>query len=353
MTDDIDLPEPLAGTPADSGKRVTIYDVAKVAGVAPSTVSRAYSRPGRVNAETGQRIREIALKLGYHARPVARVDAGEATKLLAFVVADVSNPVYSQIMQGFQIEATTAGYTVMLLDSHEDDLVERRSIESVIDLVDGIVLTSSRMSDSAINQIAKVRPVVAINRVVRTVPSIIPDSTQGMDDVLSLLHEAGHEHVTYLAGPQASWADGMRWRGLVEAAGKLSLKKLRRIGPNPPSPEGGAAAFASWREHPSSAVVAYNDLLAIGFTRAAQASGLVVPDDVSVIGVDNSLVTQIVTPRLTSLAASTQLMGMRAAQVLIRQLQHRSERHAHTLVVPMTLHERESVTTSPTSLKGR
>lgn len=333
-------------------KRVTIYDVAKAAGVAPSTVSRAFSRPGRVNAETGQRIREIALNLGYHARPVTRAEAGEATNLLAFVVADVANPVYSQIMQGFQREATAKGYTVILLDSQESDVSERRCIEGVMRLVDGIVLTSSRMSDSAINQIAKERPVIAINRIVHTVPSIIPDTTQGMRDVLAHLHDAGHRRVTYLAGPQASWADGMRWRGLVDGVGEMGMK-VRRIGPNSPSPEGGAHAWQQWRSHPTSAVVAYNDIMATGFLRAAAHAGLSVPRDVSVIGVDNSIAAQICTPTLTSLAASTQLMGIRAAQVLIHQLEHRSTRRADTLVVPMTLYPRMSVTRPFGDKKGQ
>lgn len=347
-----ELTELPAGTPSDPGKRVTIYDVARVAGVAPSTVSRAFSRPGRVNAQTGQRIREIALKLGYHAHPVLRIEAGEATKVLLFVVADVANPVYSQIMQGFQMEATANGYTAMLVDSQEDDVVERRTIENVLDLADGVVLTSSRMSDSSINQIAKVRPVVTVNRIVSTVPSIIPDTTQGMRLILQNLHDHGHTHVTYLAGPQASWADGMRWRGLVDNAAAFGMK-IRRIGPNTPSPEGGAGAAKQWLSHRTSAVVAFNDLLAIGFMKAVALAGIRVPDDVSVIGVDNSIVTQISTPTLTSLAASTQAMGMQAARVLIQLLRQRSRQHANHIVVPMRLVERHSVGAAAHPQKGQ
>ena len=105
-------------------KQVTIYDVAREAGVAPSTVSRAFARPGRVNAATGERIQQAAAKLGYRAKPISRPKAGEATKVLAFVVADVTNPVYSHIMRGFQQEATTNGYTVLLIE-HDLDVVFR------------------------------------------------------------------------------------------------------------------------------------------------------------------------------------------------------------------------------------
>lgn len=106
-------------------KRVTIYDVAKEAGVAPSTVSRAFARPGRVNAETGQRIHEAAAKLGYRVQPIARPEVGTATNVLAYVVADVTNPVYAHIMKGFQQEANAEGYTVLLIDSHEDPAAAR------------------------------------------------------------------------------------------------------------------------------------------------------------------------------------------------------------------------------------
>lgn len=323
-------------------KRVTIYDVAKEAGVAPSTVSRAFSRPGRVNTQTGARIREIADRLGYRTKPVTRVDHGEATHVLAFVVADISNPVFAQIMRGFQMEATKTGYTVMLIDSQEDDQAERRAIEKVLHLVDGVVLTSSRMSDSSINQIVKVKPVVAVNRHTAGIPSIVPDTTKAVDQAVNHLHKLGHRRITYLSGPPASWADGMRWRAISDACDRLGIY-LRRIGPNPPSLEGGVEGAKVWMRQPTTAVIAYNDLLAIGFVKAVQRRGLTVPEAVSVIGFDNSVASFLTSPSLSSIGPLSAMLGVRAARALITQLRHRSAPSAERIVVPMKLIMRESV----------
>ena len=98
---------------------VTIYDVAKAAGVAPSTVSRAFARPGRVNAETAARIRKVADELGYRANPVSQALSSSSTRLLGLMVSDVANPFYSQLIRGAQLAATEAGYEILLADSRE------------------------------------------------------------------------------------------------------------------------------------------------------------------------------------------------------------------------------------------
>lgn len=323
-------------------KKVTIYDIAKEAGVAPSTVSRAFARPGRVHSETAQLIHETAARLGYRAKPIVRHEKGVATNVLAFVVADVANPVFSHIMKGFQMEAAAHGYTVLLVDTQEDAHKERNGINSVIHLVDGVVLGASRLSDSAINQIVKVRPVISINRIVAGLPSIVPDTGRGLRRAVEHLSSRGHHRFAYLSGPPASWADGMRWRAISEACHELQLT-VRRIGPNQPSLEGGVAAAAAWLESPTTAVIGYNDVMAIGFMKALQRNGLRIPHDVSVVGIDNSISSVLTTPTLTSVAPSTSQIGVRAARAMITQLRHRSAPSAETIVVPMELFVRESI----------
>jgi DNA-binding LacI/PurR family transcriptional regulator len=323
-------------------KKVTIYDIAEVAGVAPSTVSRTFARPGRVNAETAERIRAAAQKLGYRAKPLPQNKAGVATNTLGFVVADVANPVFAHIMKGFQNEAAEHGYSVLLIDTREDARIERESIGRLAPLVDGIALGASRLSDSAITQVVKVRPVASVNRIIAGLPSIVADTPRGMRRLVEHLASLGHTRFTYLAGPAASWADGVRWRAVSEACHELSMV-VRRIGPHQPSLDGGVAAAAAWLEHPTSAVIGYNDMMAIGFMKAVQRAGLRVPQDVSIAGVDNSISSVLTTPTLTSVAPSTSQIGMRAARALITQLRHRSAPSAETIVVPMDLHVRDSV----------
>lgn len=329
------------GKAAAPQKRVTIYDVAKEAKVAPSTVSRAFSRPGRVNAETGARIRQAAAKLGYRTRPIAHPQSTQSHKVLAFVVADVSNPVYADLMRGFQKEATANGYTVMLIDSQEDDLKERKAIEQVLDMVDGVSLASSRMSDSSVSQIAKVKPVVVLNRVIMGIPSIIPDFARGLRHAVEHLASLGHRKITYLCGPAASWADGARWRAISEACFELNVN-VRRIGPNPPTLQGGVEAAKQWLRNRTSAVIAYNDVMGIGFMKAIQKAALRVPQDVSVVGVDNSISGLITNPAMTTVGPPSNTLGVVAARSLISQLRHKSEPQAGMMTVPMKLFARES-----------
>ncbi|UFU04961.1 LacI family DNA-binding transcriptional regulator [Ruania halotolerans] len=293
---------------ADGKQATTIYDVAEKAGVAPSTVSRAFSRPGRVNAETAERIRAIAAELGYRANPQARALSTTRTGMLAVVLADVTNPVFAEVVRGAGRACDHAGYTMLLAETEESAEKERAMVDRALGSVDAIVLSSSRMSDAAIRQVAKVEPLVVLNREVPGVPCVIVDFEPAMHRIAEHLAGLGHRQVTYVAGPEASWADGMRWRGLRAATDALGLR-LRRVGPVAPTVAGGQTAVVDWDAHRTSAVVAYNDMVAIGVIRRMATLGVRVPDDVSVVGFDNTPVGELVTPALTTVAAPLRALG--------------------------------------------
>src|SRR5437762_11153216 len=132
------------------GRRPTIYDVAHEAGVAASTVSRAYSRPGRVNAETAQRVFVAAQRLGYRSDRLDGQRPGyqAVREAIDLVVADVTNPFYGDIIKGAYEAAREAGYQLILSHTSESPEVERQAIERELKQVDGIVIASSRMTDS-------------------------------------------------------------------------------------------------------------------------------------------------------------------------------------------------------------
>ncbi|HLR94709.1 MAG TPA: LacI family DNA-binding transcriptional regulator [Jiangellaceae bacterium] len=315
---------------------VTIYDVAREVGVAPSTVSRAFSRPGRVNAETAERIRRVADELGYRANPMARALTTARTSMVAMVTADITNPVFFEIIRGADEAASQAGYVMLLADTQESDRRERDSLDRVVSNVDGIVLTSSRMSDSAIRMIAKQKPTIVLNRAVTDVPSVVTDDARGVRRAAEHLGGYGHRAITYIAGPEASWADGMRWRGLREAALELELT-VRRVGPGVPTVDGGDAAAQRWSEHPTSGVIAYNAQMAIGFIRGARALGAQVPDEVSVIGFDNIFGAELVTPPLTTVAAPLRALGSTAVRTLLGLIGGKRMTTRRPLVVPTRL----------------
>lgn len=306
--------------PPERRRGPTIYDVATAAGVAPSTVSRAFSRPGRVNSETAERIRRTAAEMGYRVNPMARALPTGRTSLLALIVSDVTNPFFFEIIRGVEAAAAAAGYVILLVNTDESSKGERAAIDRAIPMVDAIVLANSRMSDNAIRMIAKQRPTVVLNRPMTDVPSLVSDNGRGMRRAVEHLGELGHRVVTYVAGPEASWADGMRWRSIREAAFELDLQ-VRRIGPNAPTLEGGRTALVEFAGNPTTAVITYNDLMAIGLMRGLTQSGVAIPGDVSVIGVDNIFGADFCTPPLTTVAAPLRALGTVAVEIVLKTLE--------------------------------
>lgn len=317
----------------------TIYDVAKAAGVAPSTVSRAFARPGRVNAETAARIRTAAQEIGYRANPIARALTTSRTGMLALMISDVTNPFYARIIQGAHEAAAEGGFVVLLEDAQESGRIEREALERVLPVVEGIVIASSRMSDSAIRMIAKQKPLFVLNRDVAEVPSVITDNPRGVRRAIEHLGGLGHDVITYVAGPEASWADGARWRACREAGLELSLT-TRRVGPHAPTFAAGLQAgeqLAAETTAPVQAVLVYNDLMAIGVIRGLERAGLRVPEDVSVIGFDDILATRLVSPPLTTVAAPLRSMGRLAVRNLLAIIQGAHSEAAGAFVLPTRL----------------
>ncbi|MDQ6897063.1 MAG: LacI family transcriptional regulator [Actinomycetota bacterium] len=298
--------------------RATIYDVARVAGVAASTVSRAFARPGRVSAETAQRVFAAAQEVGYRSSALpGLVGTRTRTRSLALVVTDITNPFYSELIRGAHDAAGAAGYTILLSHTQEDAQLERDWTERELGAVDGVLLASSRMSDSAIRMIAKQKPMIVLNRRIPEVPCVITDNPRGTRRAVEHLAELGHDTITYVAGPETSWADGVRWQALREAAYELELR-VRRVGPcQTPTVHAGFDITPEVLAHSPTAVIAYNDVVAIGVIKGLRRARVSVPGDVSVVGFDNVILSEIVDPELTTVAAPLRAMGMTCATNLI------------------------------------
>jgi LacI family transcriptional regulator len=322
-------------------RRPTIYDVAHEAGVAASTVSRAYSRPGRVHAETAQRIFRAAERLGYRSSRLDPQPGGRAVhRAIGLVIADVTNPFYGDIIKGAHAAAREAGCLLILSHTSESPEVERQTIERELERVDGIVIASSRMSDSALRMTAKQKPLVLLNRIIPEANCVVNDNERGIRRALEHLGALGHEQIVYVAGPETSWSDGKRWRALREAAIELELD-ARRIGPNEPTVLAGLHAARRVAQVNATAVLAYNDQLAIGVLKGLRKLGVSVPDDVSVVGFDNIIFDELVEPALTTVAAPLYRMGFTGVQNCLAVAQG-ARPSGVPLVLPVRLVVRQS-----------
>jgi DNA-binding LacI/PurR family transcriptional regulator len=331
------------------GDRPTIYDVAREAGVAASTVSRAYARPGRVNSETAATIFAAAERIGYRAATITG-SLGRQTGAVALMVSDITNPFYGEIVKGAEEAARLAGYALLLSDTSESGRLEREAVERTLELVEGLVLASSRMSDSAIRMLAKQKPLVLLNRQMPDTSCIVSDNPRGVRRAVEHLGMLGHDTITYVAGPAASWAEGARWRALREAAHELELR-VRRIDPNDaPTMLTGFRTARRIANENATAVLAYNDALAIGIIKGLKQLGLPVPGRVSVVGFDNVLLAEVVDPALTTVAAPMRKAGA-AGVGNVLALAGGAKTRGETLVLPATLVVRDS--TGPRAIPRR
>ena len=146
------------------GSAPTIYDIARLAGVNPSTVSRALSQPGRINVKTEERIQAAAKELNYRVNPIARALPTGRTNTLGLMVADITNPMIFGIVRGAERAAAEAGYTLVVAESQESGEREATAVERVLPSVDGLVLATTRLGDAQISHIADRKPTVIINR---------------------------------------------------------------------------------------------------------------------------------------------------------------------------------------------
>jgi LacI family transcriptional regulator len=308
---------PVAPRGARRGRpAATIYDIAKLAGVNPSTVSRALSTPGRINIKTEERIHAAAKQLNYRLNPMARALPTGRTSSLGLLLADITNPMFFNVVRGAESAASTRGYTLLLAESQESAEREADAAARLAPSVDGLVLVTSRLSDEQIVDLADQRPLVVINRQVDGVPGIVPDIGPGIAQALAHLGAQGHTAVGFVSGPENSWMNRARWADLLERAPALGMT-IVEIGPGTPTLAGGADSLARVVASGVTAVLAYNDLMAIGLMRAAQESGLTVPGALSIIGFDDIFGSDFTSPQLTTVRTPLGAIGDRAVRLIL------------------------------------
>ncbi|GAA3756539.1 LacI family DNA-binding transcriptional regulator [Salinactinospora qingdaonensis] len=297
-------------------KRTTVYDVAREAGVAASTVSRAFSNPRRVNATTRQHVLEVAERLGYRPNPLASALQSGHTATLAMLVPDIANPHFFGTIRGAERRASAAGITFILGFTEESADTERNQIERLARSVDGFVLASSRMPEATTVDLASEHNLALVNREIDGLPSAVIDNASGSHQIVDHLASLGHRSLVYLSGPHHSWLAGQRWRALHAGAAQRGMG-ARRLGPFPPQVAGGGAAADAALVSGASAIVAHNDLLAIGILRRLAERGVDVPGEISVVGYDDIFGADFCAPALTTLAGPQEEAGRAAVEILL------------------------------------
>ena len=294
----------------------TIRDVARASGVHISTVSRTFSAPHLVNVHTRTRVLACAEQLGYRPNRAARALITGRTCNIGLIVADIANPFFPPLIKAAESQARKHDHLIFVADTNEDAAVEEELVRALAKQVDGVLLCSPRMSNGLIEQLSRDVPLVVVNRQVAGLPTVVMDVAQGARLAIEHLTGLGHRALGLVAGPRGSWTSREIRRAAASAA-RAAQAELSVIGPNLPTEGGGMAVAEQVRAAGLTAVLAYNDLMAIGLIEGLYALGLRVPQDVSVVGIDDITLSRLTRPKLTTVATPTAAAGRAAVDMLL------------------------------------
>jgi DNA-binding LacI/PurR family transcriptional regulator len=312
---------------------VTIKDIARQAGVSHPTVSRALRDHPDIAPETTTRIKQIALDMGYMPSAVARGLRTRRSEALGVIVTRIDDPFFSEVLEGIENALHPAGYSLFVAASQRDSSREQSIVKAMGERrVDGLIICSTPFSSKHSRQIQRYGvPCVVVNNqsAEEYKYSIYHDDRYGSRRLTRHLLDLGHKKVAFLGNIHAGKTTQDRLNGFrdeMTAAGLDIPAGYIHDGPNG-RPEGGLAGarhFLQLAELPT-AVVCFNDMMALGLIYGLYEAGLQVPKDCSVTGFDNIGISAFTTPGLTTFDQPKYHLGFEAASMMLRLLNKQME----------------------------
>ena len=295
---------------------VTLADVARAVGVAASTVSRALSGTEKVNEATRQRIVKAAAEMGYEPNQVARSLTSGRNDLIGLIVPDIANPFFPPIIKAVQSRAASRGKTVLIADVDEHPADEIKRARVMHKRVDGLIVVSPRTPDESLAELVELQPIVFVNREVPGATSVLVDASEGIQEAVEHLASLGHTRIGYLNGPRRSGSNSQRRTAVRRACEELGVE-LVELGPFEPQIQAGVLAADLVHSKDLTAVIAYDDLIALGLMARMTERGVKVGPDISVIGIDDSPMSGMAYPTLTSIHVPGSRSGMTAVDLVL------------------------------------
>lgn len=274
-----------------------------------------------VDPVLAERVRASAAELGYTANPLARSLVLGRTQTIAVVIPDLGNPTFQSILRGLSRAAALDGYHVLIADSAEQVDEERLLATQTRDRTDGLILCAPRMPQAELDAlIERISPVVVINRTSATsAPTIAADYHSALSELIEHLYSLGHRHVAYLFGVTRSASNAARVLALDEALLAHPDLTVTHIEAGVDFDSGAAAAEAV-EASGVTAVLAFNDLVAMGLLSTLTDRGVSVPEDISIVGFDDIPFARYTMPPLTTASVPSAQIGALAWQAIHAQL---------------------------------
>ena len=327
-----------------AASRPTIKDVAEKCGVHPSTVSRALSpaMSHLVAPEVALRIRTAAAALGYQPNVTAASLRTGRSGLIGVLAPDIADPGFPPILSGVTEALAAKGYATIVVDVGPDPARQQPLVDKLIARgVDGLVLATVTLNDPVVGHcLAASVPVVLVNRsdAGRKLPAVVTDDEAGMRLAVDHLAGLGHIHIGHIAGPQDVSTGALRRAGFKAATARagLPVQNIMIETAHAYTREEGrlAALRLLGRRNAPTALVAANDLLALGIYDALAERGLRCPQDVSVVGHNDMPYVDMLSPPLTTVRIAQRKMGDAAARLLLERIADPAMRRERIVLEP-------------------
>lgn len=306
----------------------TIKDIARQTGVSHSTVSRALSGNPLISDSTAARIRRAASEMGYLPSAAARSLKTRRSKVLGVVVSSLEDPFFAEILQGIEDAARASGYGLFIASSQRDaergQQIARLMLEH---RAEGVIICSTSFSTEQSQQFQQGGfPIVVVNNQAAEnfQYSIYHDDLEGTRQITRHLVELGHQRIAYLGDSLSGRTSLDRLNGFQAEMESTGLPILPGFVHEVPggTPEHGLPSVDHFLELPQrpTAIVCFNDMLAIGLLKGLQLAGLQVPGDISITGFDNIRFSIYTNPPLTTFDQPKHFIGLEAARLLLELL---------------------------------
>ncbi len=317
-------------------KVITIYDIAKEAGVSPSTVSRVLTNNVNVRAEKKEKIQKIIDKYNFKPNALAKGLSDTKSKVIGVLAADVRNPFYAEIFVACEEAAIEAGYTVLLSNSLGETQKEIEQLEMLNQQkVDAIIQFGGKVDDIVSNQ----EYVDKVNSLIARIPMIITGRLEGADCykvqidsfmaaelLMEHLISLGHRKIALVGGRRDVISTYDKYQKYLELLRKYEIPYREEYvvdgGYNFETGYEGMSKLLESKEPPT-AVIAINDYAAAGVISSIKEHGLKVPEDISVVSYDNTQITEIVTPKVTGVDYNYAVFGKQLVDTAIAAIEKR------------------------------
>lgn len=299
---------------------VSIRDVAAKAGVSTATVSHVLNGTRGSKLQTRQRVLAAIQELGYSQNQAGRDLARGRSSLLGLIISDIRNPFFPEVTAAFQEQALLNNMDALVLNTNYDAQRTLNSVKRVMGLqVPGVAILTSQIDPAVVNVLADHRVAAVyldLGRVDVGISNIVLDYEHGIVEALEHLTRLGHRRIAYIGGPLSLHSAQRRKNAFLESATQMGLEAPSTIDADFTVKGGYFACAKLLAGSKPTAIVAGNDLTAIGVLHHAYDSGLRVPDDLSVVGFDDILFAEFTQPALTTVSVPRVEIGKVAFQAL-------------------------------------